>query len=58
MDFKNITLYPELIVDIIIYIAVGAALLILCKWIHDWKEERRLHREYALHLQMNEDESV
>ncbi|MBQ3484242.1 MAG: hypothetical protein IJA77_01910 [Clostridia bacterium] len=56
MDFKNVTLYPELIIDIVVYVLVGVALVVFSKWIWEWKEERRLRKEMQEYYQRKEDE--
>lgn len=56
MDFKNITLFPEFIEDVILYVLVAIALCLLSKVIHDWKEKRQLAKEVAEYRQMKDDE--
>lgn len=56
MDTKNITIFPELIEDVIAYILVGVLLCVASKLIHDWKEKRRIAKEVAEYRQMKEDE--
>lgn len=55
-DFKHITLYPELIADGLIYLGIGALLVLLSKWLWEHKEARRLRRELERYRQMKEDE--
>ena len=55
-DFKHITLYPELIEDGLIYLGIGALLVLLSKWLWEHKEARRLRRELERYRQMKEDE--
>lgn len=57
MDFKNIRLYPELLIDLAILIVVAVALMLLAKCLGDWREERRLKKEFAAHMQRREDEA-
>lgn len=57
MDFKNITIFPEFIEDAILYVLVAAMLCLVSKVIYDWKEKRRLAREFAEYQQMKEDAS-
>ena len=42
MDFENITLFPELIEDLILFIIIAVFLGLVSKIIFDWKEKRRL----------------
>ena len=56
MDFKNVTLYPEIIIDVVVYVLVGVALVVFSKWIWEWKEERRLRKEMQEYYQRKEDE--
>ena len=58
MDWKNITLYPELIVDIVIYVVIATVLIIVSKWVWEEKELRRMKKETeAYHLRM-EDQAI
>lgn len=57
MDFENITFYPEFWIDIIVYIVVGVALVLLSKCLWDWREERRLRKETAAWQQRRDDEA-
>lgn len=56
MDFKNITLYPDLIIDIVIYIVLAVLLCYFSKCLYEWKEKRRLAKEFAEYQQRKEDE--
>ena len=56
MDFKNITIFPEVIEDVILYILVAVALCLISKAIYDWKEKKRLAKEFAEYKQRKEDE--
>lgn len=56
MDFKNITIFPELIEDAILYVLIAVGLCLVSKVIYDWKEKRRLAREFAEYQQKKEDE--
>lgn len=56
MDFKNVTLYPEIIIDVVVYVLVGVVLVVFSKWIWEWKEERRLRKEMQEYYQRKEDE--
>ena len=56
MDFKNITVFPELIEDAVIYVLVAVLLCLICKGVHDWKEKRRLAKEMAAYLQQKDEE--
>lgn len=56
MDWKNITFYPEFWIDAAIYVIVGVVLVLVSKWLWERKEERRLKKEMAQHIQQKEDE--
>ena len=56
MDFKNITIFPELIEDAILYVLIAVGLCLVSKVIYDWKEKRRLARKFAEYQQKKEDE--
>lgn len=55
MDWKNITLYPELIVDILIYVGIAVVVCLISKWIYDAREERRNRREAEAYYQQRAD---
>ncbi len=44
---KSITLYPELIEDLLLFLLVAVLVCAVAKIIYDWKEKRRLAREFA-----------
>ncbi|MBR6569151.1 MAG: hypothetical protein IKK75_01735 [Clostridia bacterium] len=56
MEQKSITLYPELIVDIAVYVVLAVVLILISKWIWEWKEERRLRKEFKDYMMKKEDE--
>lgn len=56
MNFKDITFYPEFWVDAVIYVVAAAALVLLSKCLWDWREKRRLAKEFAAYQQRREDE--
>lgn len=56
MDFKNITVFPEMIEDVVIYLLVAVFLCLVSKTVYDWKEKRRLEKEVAEYRQMKEEE--
>lgn len=58
MDFKNITIFPELIEDAILYVIIAVGLCLVSKAIYDWKEKRRLAKVWVDYAQrrMDEDE--
>lgn len=51
MDFKHITLFPELIEDALLYVLLAVLLCIVAKLLYDRKEKRRLAREFAEYQQ-------
>ncbi|MBE5797556.1 MAG: hypothetical protein E7327_09310 [Clostridiales bacterium] len=55
-DFEHIKVYPELIMDVIIYVAVFVIVIILSKVLWTLKEERRLRKEYKVYEMMRNDE--
>ena len=56
MDFKHIKFAPEFIEDAILYILIAVILCCLSKAVYDWKEKRRLAKEFAAYQQMKQDE--
>lgn len=56
MDFSEITLYPELIQDVVIYVCVFGVVLVVCRWLWDIKEERRLRKVWKAYKTKLEDE--
>ncbi len=57
MEQNKLTVYPELIQDVLLYILLAVLLCLVCKVIHDWKEKRRLRREFAAYQQQKADEN-
>lgn len=58
MDFKNINIAPEVIADAVLYVLIGVLLCAVSKIVYDWKEKRRLKKEFAAYQQMKEDEAA
>lgn len=56
MDFKHITLFPELIEDALLYILLAVLLCAVTKLLYDRKEKRRLAREFAEYQQRKDSE--
>ena len=56
MDLENITIFPELIEDAILYVLIAVGLCLVSKTVYDWKEKRRLAKEFAAYQQKIEDE--
>lgn len=56
MDFKHITLFPELIEDALLYVLLAVLLCIAAKLFYDRKEKRRLAREFAEYQQSKDSE--
>lgn len=56
MDFKHIKFSPEFIQDAILYILVAVALCLISKYLYDWKEKKRLAKEFAEYQQKKADE--
>ena len=56
MDLKNVKIYPELLQDLWRYILVLAILCVISKIVYDWKENRRLKKEFAAYQQRRADE--
>ena len=57
MDFKNVTFYPEFWIDAIIFVVIGASLVLLSKIVWEWKEKRSLMKEMAAYQQRKDDEA-
>lgn len=57
MDFKNLTFYPEFWIDLVVFIMLGVAMVLLSKGVWEWKEKRRLEKEMAEYQQRKDDEA-
>ena len=57
LDFENITVFPELIEDAILYVLLFVALAWGSKAVYDHREKRRLEREFAAYQQRKDDEA-
>lgn len=57
MDWKNIRISHDYIVDLAIYIGVAVVLILASKWLWDWREARRLRKEMAEYHQRKEEEA-
>ena len=55
MDWKNIEVSPDYIIDIVIFLVLAVVLIIVSKWLWEWREQRRLKKEFA-EYQMRRDE--
>lgn len=58
MELKDIKIYPEWIQDLWKYILVMVLLCAVSKIMYDWKENRRLKKEFAAYQQRREDEEM
>lgn len=58
MDWKDIKIYPEWIQDWWKYILLMVLLGAISKVVYDWKERRRLKKEFAAYQQRREDEEA
>lgn len=56
MEWKDIKIYPEWIQDLWKYILVMVILCTISKIVYDWKENRRLKKEFAAYQQRRADE--
>lgn len=56
MNWKNITLYPELIIDVLIYLGIGALLCVALKIVYDAREKRRNRKAAEAYYQQKEEE--
>lgn len=57
MDWKNISVFPELIVDIVVYLVVAVLLIIVSKWLWEDRHWLRLkkERQQALDFQQQDE---
>ncbi len=55
-DWENISWYPQLWIDGLIYLGLFVIVIILCKLLWNWKESRRLKKVYAAYQQRRKDE--
>ena len=58
MELKEMSFYPEILIDALVFVGVGVALVLLSKCLWDWKEERRLKKEMAEYHQRRADEAA
>ena len=56
MEWKDIKIYPEWIQDLWKYLLVMVLLCAFSKIVYDWKENRRLKKEFAAYMQRKEEE--
>ncbi|MBQ2954743.1 MAG: hypothetical protein IJE07_14530 [Clostridia bacterium] len=56
MDFKNITFYPDFWIDAVVFVVIALGLILLSKCVWEWREKRRLQKEFAAYQQRREDE--
>ncbi len=59
MDWKNISVFPELIVDIVVYLVVAVLLIIVSKWLWEDRQWLRLkkERQQALDFQQQDEDA-
>lgn len=59
MDWKNISVFPELIVDIVVYLMVAVLLIIVSKWLWEDRQWLRLkkERQQALDFQQQDEDA-
>ncbi len=56
LEWEDIKIYPEWIQDLWKYLLVMVLLCVISKLLYDWKESRRLKKEFAAYQQRREDE--
>lgn len=59
MDWKNISVSPEIIVDIVVYLVVAVLLIIISKWLWEDRQWLRLkkERQQALDYQQQDEDA-
>ena len=59
MDWKNISVFPELIVDIVVYLVVAVLMIIVSKWLWEDRQWLRLkkERQQALDFQQQDEDA-
>ena len=57
MDWKNIQISPDYIIDIVIYLVVAVALIVVSKWVWEYREKRKLQKEFAEYQLRKEEEA-
>ena len=58
MDWKNISVFPELIVDIVVYLIVAVLLIIISKWLWEDRQWLRLKKERQQALEYQQQDEV
>lgn len=57
MDWKNIEVSPDYIIDLVIFLVLAVVLIIVSKWLWEWREQRRLKKEFAAYQTLKDDEA-
>ena len=57
MDWKNIEVSPDYIIDIVIFLVLAVVLIFVSKWLWEWREQRRLKKEFAAYQTLKDDEA-
>ena len=57
MDWKNIEVSPDYIIDIVIYLVAAVVLIVVSKWAWEYREKRKLQKEFAEYQLRKEEEA-
>ena len=57
MDWKNIEVSPDYIIDLVVFMVLAVVLIIVSKWLWEWREQRRLQKEFAVYQTLKDDEA-
>ncbi|MBR3765255.1 MAG: hypothetical protein IKK57_12000 [Clostridia bacterium] len=57
MDWKNIEVSPDYIIDLVVFLLLAVVLIIVSKWLWELRERRRLQKEFAVYQTLKDDEA-
>ena len=57
MDWKNIEVSPDYIIDLVVFLVLAVVLIIVSKWLWELRERRRLKKEFAVYQTLKDDEA-
>lgn len=57
MDWKNIEVSPDYIIDLVVFLVLAVVLIIVSKWLWELRERRRLQKEFAVYQTLKDDEA-
>ena len=57
MDWKNIEVSSDYIIDLVVFLVLAVVLIIVSKWLWELRERRRLQKEFAVYQTLKDDEA-